>query len=77
MEFVACAVVVAEGLGAALGDFDGHEGGYAGWVEVVECGVDVPAVEAREVEVFVRGDSGLVEGFVVRMFEGDVGEAFV
>ncbi len=44
-------VVVAEGLRAAAWDAHGEERGHHGRVEVVKCSVDVPAVEAGEVEI--------------------------
>ena len=37
----------------------------------------MPAVETREIEIVFCWDRMLVEGFVVRMLEGDVGETFV
>lgn len=77
VEFVAGAVVVADSLAAALGDADGEEGGYEGRVEVVEGGVDVPAVEVGVVAIIVRRDGVLVEGLVVRVAEGEVAQAFV
>ena len=77
VQFVAGAVVVAEGLAAAGRDGDGEKGGHFGRVEVVEGGVDVPAVEARVGEVVFRGDGVLVEFLVVRVHELDVGEALV
>ena len=77
VQFVACAVVVAEGLAAAARDGDGEEGRHFWRVEIVERGVDVPAVEARVGEVVMGRDGVLVEFLVVRVHKGDVGEAFV
>lgn len=71
-EFVACAVVVAESQRGGLGDMDGHEGCDPGRVEVVERGVDVPAVKARYVSVVLVRDRVGVEGFVVRVLERDI-----
>lgn len=76
-EGVVGAVVVADGLEAAGGDADGEEGGDDGRGEAVQGGVDVPAVEAGVGEVVGGGDGGGVEGAVVRVAEGDVGEARV
>lgn len=77
VELFTSAIIVAEGLAAALRDADGHERCHEGWVEVVERSVDVPAVEARVVEVLGLGDGVLVEGLVVGVCEFDVLEAFV
>ena len=62
---------------AAGGDGDGEEGGYAGWVQGVEGGVDVPTVIARVGEVVLWGNGVFVEGLVVGVDEGDVLETFV
>lgn len=70
-------VIVETGLGTPAGNLHGKEGGYDGWSEVVQGSVDVPAVEAGVGEVEVGGDGGCVEGAVVWVAEGDVGEAFV
>jgi len=49
-----------------------------GRVEVVERGVDVPAVEARDAGCLVGGrDGGLVEGGMGRVFERCALEALV
>ena len=77
VQFVAGAVVVAEGLAAAARDGDGEEGSHFWRVEVVERGIDVPAVEARVGEVVLGGNGVLVEFLVVGVHEGDVGKAFV
>lgn len=59
--------------------WDGYceEGGHFGRVEVVEGGVDVPAVEARVGQVVGFGDGVLVKGLVVGVLEGEVFQAFV
>ena len=62
---------------AAAWDGDGKEGRHFWGVEVVERGVDVPAVEARVGEVVLWGNGVLVEFLVVGVYEGDVGEAFI
>ena len=74
VEFIARAVVVAEGLTASLWDRDGEEGGHLGRVEegAVKRGVNVPAVEARVGEVILFGDGVLVEFPMVRVYEGEV-----
>ena len=77
VQFVARAVVVAEGLAAAARDGDGEEGSHFWRVEVVERGIDVPAVEARVGEVVLWGNWVLVEFLVVGVHEGDIGKAFV
>ena len=77
VHFLARAVVVAESLPAAGGDGDGHEGGYAGRVEVVEGGINVPAIEACVGKVVLLGDGVLVEGLVVGVNEGEVLQTFV
>ena len=77
VHFLARAVVVAERLPATGGDADGHEGGYAGRVEVVEGGVDMPAVEAGVCKVILFGDGVFVKGLVMGMDQGDVLETFV
>ena len=77
VQFVTCAVVVAEGLAAAARDGDGEEGRHFRRVEVVERGIDVPAVEARVGEIVLGGNGVLVEFLVVGVHEGDVGKAFV
>lgn len=77
VQLVACAVVVAAGLAAAAGDLDGEQGGDDGGRKIIERGVDVPAVEAREVVVLFGRDLGGVEGAVVGVAELEIGEAFV
>lgn len=77
VQLVARAVVVAQRLAAALWDRDREEGCHFRGVEIVEGGVDVPAVEARVGEVVVGGNGVFVEVPVVRVRELDVGEAFV
>ena len=64
-------------MAAAAWYGDGEEGRHFWGVEVVERGVDVPAVEARVGEVVLGGNGVLVEFLVVGVHEGDVGEAFV
>ena len=64
-------------MAAAARDGDGEEGRHFGRVEIVERGVDVPAVEARVSEVVLRWDGVLVEFLVVGVHEGDIGETFV
>ena len=70
-------VIVTESLRAAAWDAHGKEGGHHGRIEVVKCGVDVPAVEAGEIEVIFCWDGRPVEGLVVRMLECDVSETFI
>ena len=75
---VARAVVVAARLRRALGHAARVEGRHAGRGEVVERGVDVPAVEAGDAGCVVRGrDGGLVEGGVGGVFERGGREALV
>ena len=64
-------------MAAAARDGDGEEGRHFWGVEVVERGIDVPAVEARVGEVVLGWDGVLVEFLMVGVHEGDVGEAFV
>ena len=77
-QLVACAVVVAARLLRALWHNHRVEGRHAGRGKVVERGVDVPAVEARDAGCLVRGGDGrLVEGGVGGVFERGGGEALV
>lgn len=64
-------------MAAAARDGDGEEGCHFGGIEVVERGVDVPAVEACVGEVVLGGNGVLVEFLVVGVHEGDVGETFI
>ena len=77
IQFVARAVVIPQRLSAALWHRDREEGGHFWGVEIVERGIDVPAVEARVGEVVLGGDGVFVEFPVVGVHELDVGEAFV
>jgi hypothetical protein len=77
VEFVARAVIVAADLAAAGGDLDCEEGGDDRWVEAVQRCVDVPSIEAGEVQIILLGDDALVEGLVVRVLELDVLEALI
>ena len=62
-QLVARAVVVAAGLPRALGHADSVERRHLGWGELIQRGVDVPAVEARHASCLVlRRDDRLVEG---------------
>lgn len=77
IHLLARAVVVAERLPAASGDRNGHEGGYAGRIEVVEGGVDVPAIESRVCKVILLVNRVFVKGLVVGVDEGDIFETLV
>ena len=77
-ERVARAVVVAARLRRALRHAARVEGRHAGRGEVVERGVDVPAVEARDAGCVLCGRDGrLVEGGVGGVFERGGREALV
>ena len=77
LKLIACAVIVPKGLRAAFGNRDSQQRGHFWGIEIVKCGVDVPAVEARVGEVVGFRDCLLVEGSVMRMLEFEVFEAFV
>lgn len=77
IELLASSIIVAADLAAAGWDLDGEESGDDWWCETVERSIDVPAVEAREIEVLGLWDDGLVESLVVWVLEFDVLEAFV
>lgn len=72
---VVASVVVAKLLELGLGDLDRHERGNPGSVQVVQGGVDVPAVEASSVTIIVPADGVVMEGLVVRVLQGDVLQA--
>ena len=75
---IARSVVVATCLPWALRHSDRVQGGHPGRGEVVERGVNVPAVEARDARCLVgRRDGGLVEGRVGRVLERRGLEALV
>ena len=77
VQFVACAVIVAQCLSSSLWHGDREEGGHFRRAEIVERGINVPAVEARVAEVVFFGDRVLVEFLVMGVHELDVGKAFV
>ena len=66
------AVIIDEGLTATLRHGDGQEGGDLWRIEIIQSGVNVPAVKAGMGEVLLGGDRRLVEGAVVRVLEGEV-----
>jgi hypothetical protein len=77
-QLVARAVVVAARLSRALWHTHRVEGRHPGRGEVVEGGVDVPAVEVGGAGCLVRGGDGrLVEGGVGGVLERGGGEALV
>ena len=60
-----------------MGYGDSHEGGHHWWIEIVERGIDVPAVEAGVREIIFFGDEVLVKCLMVRVLELDVVQSFV
>lgn len=77
LELVTGAVVVTANLLPATGDLDGEECGYDRRGKTVQSGINVPSVEAGEVEILLWRDGSGVEGLVVRVAELYVLEAFV
>ena len=77
-QLVSRAVVIAARLLRALRHTHGVQGRHPRWGEVVQRGVDVPAVEACDAGSLVRGRHGrLVEGGVGGVLERGGGEALV
>ena len=78
-QFIMRAVVVPAHLLRAAWHTYGVQSGHFGRLEVVECGVNVPAEETRRaVVLLVRGrDGGLVEGAVRGVFESGGLESLV
>lgn len=71
------AIVVAADLAATSRDLDGEKSGDDWWCETVQGSIDVPAVEAREVEILGFRDDGLVESLMMRVLELDVLKTFI
>ena len=75
---IARPVIVATRLPCALRHGDRVQGGHPGRGEVVERGVNVPAIEARDARCLIGGrDWSLVEGRVGRVLERRCLEALV
>ena len=77
LELFAGAVIVAESLGTTLGDGDCKKRGDFWRVEVIEGGINVPAVEASMCEIVGFWDGMLVKLSVVGMHELEVLQAFI
>lgn len=72
LELFAGTVVVAEGLRTTFRDRDCEERGDFWGIQVIECGIDMPAVETSMGEIVGFGDGVLVELSVVGMHELEV-----
>ena len=78
LELVASPIVVSTDLVRALGYSDTIKGGDLWRVEIVQCSIDVPSVEASDaLSVILGRDHGLVEGRVTGVLEARLGETFV
>ena len=77
VQFISRLVVIAKSLASAFGYGDSHQGRHFWRVEIVQRGVDMPAVEARMRQVILLGDRVLVEFPVMRVDEFDVLEALI
>jgi hypothetical protein len=76
-ELVARVIVIARDLGPSSRDLRSKERGHDRGSEAVKRGVNVPAVETREVQIITIGDLGGMKGAVVRMAQLNVLEPFV
>lgn len=65
-------VIVADDLCATRRNSDGKQRGRDGRGKTVQSGIDVPPIEASEIQIVFRWDGGGVEGFVMGMAELDV-----
>ncbi|CAG9936837.1 unnamed protein product [Clonostachys rosea f. rosea IK726] len=74
---IARAVVISQCLRAARGDADGKQRGRHGGREIIEGGINVPAVEPGEVEVLCVWNCSVMECPVVRVPELDVLQTLV
>lgn len=77
IKLLAGSIVVTADLAATSWNLDGKESGDDWWCETVQGSIDVPSVEACEVEILRLWDDGLVEGLVMWVLELDVLQAFV
>jgi hypothetical protein len=77
VKFIASTVIISACLPSPGRDFDSQQRFDNRRRKSVQRRVDVPAIKTREIEIISLGDTGLVEGLVVRVLQRDVFESFI
>lgn len=77
LQLISSSVIITADLTPSTRHLDGQKSSHDWGSEAIQSGVDVPAVEASEVEVIFGRDGGGMESLVVGVLEPDIFQTLV